>query len=121
MAPEPAVMRVDASAVDAQTTVVTIAGEVTFSNVNGLGRELASVLKGGARNLVIDLREVAFIDSSGLSALLTASAQARERGGAVALVHGPQPPSIFRFRGVERLLALYDSREAALAEMARAS
>ena len=61
------------------------------------------------------LREVAFIDSSGLSALLTASAQARERGGAVALVHGAQPPSIFRFRGVDRLLALYASREAALA------
>jgi anti-sigma B factor antagonist len=121
MLPEPAVMSVDASAVDAETTVVTIAGEVTFSNVNGLGRELASVLNAGARNLVVDLREVAFIDSSGLSALLTASAQARERGGAVALVHGAQPPSIFRFRGVERLLSLYQSREAALAEIARAS
>jgi len=117
MPPEPAVMSVETTAVDAETTVVTIAGEVTFSNVNGLGRELASVLKAGTRNLLIDLREVAFIDSSGLSALLTASAQARERGGAVALVHGAQPPAIFRFRGVERLLSLYDSREAALADM----
>ena len=114
MAPEPAIMSVEASAVDAQTTVVTIAGEVTFSNVNGLGRELASVLSAGARNRVIDLREVAFIDSSGLSALLSASAQARERGGAVALVHGAQPPSIFRFRGVDRLLALFASRDEAL-------
>ena len=26
-----------------------------------------------------------------------------------------EPPSIFRFRGVDRLLALYGSREAALA------
>ncbi len=117
MPPEPAGMRFEAAAADASTTVVTVAGEVTFSNVNGLGRELASVLNAGARNLVIDLREVAFIDSSGLSALLTASAQARERGGAVALVHGAQPPSIFRFRGVERLLSLYDSRDAALADM----
>jgi anti-anti-sigma factor len=117
MPPEPAVMSVQADAVDAQTTIVAIAGEVTFSNVNGLGRELASVLNAGARNLVIDLREVAFIDSSGLSALLTASAQARERGGAVALVHGADPPSIFRFRGVERLLSLYESRDAALADI----
>ena len=117
MPPEPAVMSVQADAVDAQTTIVAIAGEVTFSNVNGLGRELASVLKAGARNLVIDLREVAFIDSSGLSALLSASAQARERGGAVALVHGADPPSIFRFRGVERLLSLYESRDAALADI----
>ncbi len=115
MPPEPAVLSVETTAVDAETTVVTIAGEVTFSNVNGLGRELASVLKAGTRNLLIDLREVAFIDSSGLSALLTASAQARERGGADALVHGAQPPSFFRFRGVERLLSLYADREAALA------
>jgi anti-sigma B factor antagonist len=112
---EPAVMTARADALDAETTIVSIAGEVTFSNVNGLGRELAAALQAGARNLVVDLREVAFIDSSGLSALLTANAHARERGGAVALVHGAEPPSIFRFRGVERLLSLYRSRDDALA------
>ena len=115
MPPEPGAMSVQAEAVDAQTTVVALAGEITFSNVNGLGRELAGALQAGARNLVIDLTAVEFIDSSGLSALLTASAQARERGGTVALVHGERPPPIFRFRGVERLLALYRSRDEALA------
>jgi anti-sigma B factor antagonist len=115
MPPEPGSMSVHSDAVDSQTTLVAIAGEITFSNVNGLGRELDGALQGGARNLVIDLTAVEFIDSSGLSALLTASSQARERGGAVALVHGERPPSIFRFRGVERLLALYGSRDEALA------
>jgi anti-sigma B factor antagonist len=113
--PEPGAITLRTDAVDSVTTVIAIDGEVTFSNVNGLGRELAGALQAGARNLVIDLTRVEFIDSSGLSALLTASAQARERGGGVALVHGPEPPSIFRFRGVERLLALYPSRDAALA------
>ncbi len=63
---------------------------------------------------MIDLTEVTFIDSSGLSALLTASARARERGGAVALVLAQgEPPSIFRFRGVDRLLvALPEPAEA---------
>ena len=32
-----------------------------------------------------------------------------------------EPPSIFRFRGVDRLLALYPSREAALAGLGRFS
>ena len=115
MPPDPGAMTLQVDAVDARTTLVAIGGEVTFSNVNGLGLELAEALEGGARNLVVDLTEVAFIDSSGLSALLTASAAARERGGSLALVHGAQPPPIFRFRGVERLLALYATREAALA------
>jgi anti-anti-sigma factor len=97
------------------TTVVPVGGEVTFSNVRDFDRRLERAFDDGARNLVIDLSEVTFIDSSGLSALLTASKRARERGGAVALVLAQgEPPSIFRFRGVDRLLALYPSREAAL-------
>ena len=95
--------------------IVAVAGEVTFSNVG----ELTAAWRPRCvkpRQLVVDLTDVTFIDSSGLSALLTASTQARERGGAVALVLADgEPPSIFRFRGVDRLLALYPSREAALA------
>jgi anti-sigma B factor antagonist len=102
------------------TTVVPVRGEVTFSNVRGLESELDRAFGDGARNLVIDLTDVTFIDSSGLSSLLTASARARERGGTVALVLADgEPPSIFRFRGVDRLLALYPSREAALEGLSR--
>ena len=97
--------------------VVEVTGEVTFSNVNGLGRQLETALEKAA-SVIVDLSTVTFIDSSGLSALLTASAQARERGGSLALVLGDgDRPSIFRFRGVDRLLALYPSRDAALAAL----
>ena len=103
---------------DPVTVAVGVAGEVTFSNVSGFQHALERALESGARNLVIDLTAVSFMDSSGLSALLTASSRARDRGGAVGLVLAEgEPPSIFRFRGVERLLALYPSRDAALAAL----
>jgi anti-sigma B factor antagonist len=93
------------------TLAVVVAGEVTFSNVSGLERALT-----GATNYVVDVTDVTFMDSSALSTLITASARARKAGGTVALVlTADEPPSIFRFRGVDRLLALYPSREAALA------
>jgi len=96
------------------TTAVAVAGEVTFSNVVDFDRALAQALD-ESQNLVIDLTDVTFIDSSGLSSLLTASARARDAGGNVALVLADgEPPSIFRFRGVDRLLSLYPSRTAAL-------
>lgn len=99
--------------------VVEVSGEITFSNVGELNRRLNAALTGDTRHVVVDLTEVTFIDSSGLSALLTASKRARERGGEVALVvTTSEPPAIFRFRGVDRLLALYPSREAALAGLA---
>jgi anti-anti-sigma factor len=97
--------------------IVEVSGEVTFSNAGGLGARLEGALARAA-HIVVDLSDVSFIDSSGLSALLTASARARERGGSLALVLGDgDPPSIFRFRGVDRLLALYSSRDAALAAL----
>jgi len=99
--------------------IVAVTGEVTFSNVADLKGRLDAALDGDAQHLVVDLTDVTFIDSSGLSALLTASAEARRRGGRVALVLAQgEPPSIFRFRGVDRLHALYPSREAALAGLA---
>ena len=100
--------------------IVPVRGEVTFSNVTEFDRRLERTFGEGARNLVIDLSEVTFIDSSGLSALLTASSRARERGGAVALVLAQgEPPSIFRFRGVDRLLSLHVSREDAVHSLSR--
>ena len=97
------------------TTALAVSGEVTFSNVTDFDRALGQALDDGALNLVVDLTGVTFIDSSGLSSLLSASARTRGRGGAVALVVAQdEPPSIFRFRGVDRLLALYPTREAAL-------
>jgi anti-sigma B factor antagonist len=102
------------------TAIVPVTGEVTFSNVAELDRELTAALE-DATHLVVDLTAVTFIDSSGLSTLLKASARARERSGTVALVLATdEPPSIFRFRGVDRLLALYPSREAALAALSEA-
>jgi anti-anti-sigma factor len=101
-------MTIATEAVDADTLLVTVAGDVTFSNVERLAR----ALRADARHLVVDLTDVGFIDSSGLAALLAV----RERDGTVALVIGAEPPSIFRFRGVERLLTLHGSRAAALAD-----
>ena len=63
------------------TTAVAVAGEVTFSNVVDFDRALGEALDAGAQNLVVDLTDVTFIDSSGLSSLLTASARARDGGG----------------------------------------
>jgi anti-sigma B factor antagonist len=101
----------------AEPVVVSVDGEVTFTNVAGLGRRLEAALERSAR-LVVDLTHVTFVDSSGLSALLTASAHARELGGKLVLVLAQgEPPSIFRFRGVDQLLSLHTSRDAAFAAL----
>lgn len=97
--------------------VVTVRGDVTFGNAERLARDMHAALDSGASRLVVDVSEVGFMDSSGLSALLRAATTARRTDGSVVLVHEPGgPPSILRFKGVEQLMRMLPSREQALAE-----
>lgn len=100
----------------AGAVIVSLGGEITFANSERLARDLHAALDTGATRLVVDLSRVAFMDSAGLAALLRAAATARRTDATVALVHDPSgPPGILRFKGVEQLMRMFDSREAALA------
>jgi anti-anti-sigma factor len=49
--------------------------------------EVEELLARGARQLVIDMRQVRFVSSNGVSALLGAHVRMRKQGGSVALAH----------------------------------
>jgi anti-anti-sigma factor len=52
--------------------VVTAAGEIDISSAEAFGLELRRALSTGAQSVVLDLEQVSFIDSTGLTALLAA-------------------------------------------------
>ena len=80
-----------------QTRVVLI-GELDIASSEGLENELAAIEADSPGTLVLDLRRVEFIDSTGLRALIAADERARSEGRRLAVVRGPN--------AVERLLAL---------------
>jgi anti-sigma B factor antagonist len=95
--------------------LIAVSGELTFTNAEELRTAMATGLAGERTRLVVDISDVEFMDSSAMSALLRTSVDAGKEGRSVAVVHaGPEPPGIFRFKGVERLLRLYASRDAAV-------
>jgi len=67
------------------------------------------------KNLVVDLTDVEFCDSSGLSALLIAERKMRENGGVVKLV-GLQKKvlSLIRISRLDRAFSIHDSLAKAL-------
>jgi|tagenome__1003787_1003787.scaffolds.fasta_scaffold20725663_2 anti-anti-sigma factor len=78
---------------------VSVSGEVDLSTATRLRESLARVVdEHGAERLDVDLSEVTFLDSSGVSALLAAQALATDAGWDFAVVN-PQPP-------VRRVLAV---------------
>jgi anti-anti-sigma factor len=83
---------------DRERVVVRLAGDLDLVEAPAVARTLEELIEGGFHRVVIDLRQLSFIDSTGLRVLLTARDAARGRGTELALIRGP--------RHVERLLSL---------------
>lgn len=84
--------------------VVMAYGEIDLSSVDALGAELRGLLA-GYRRIVLDLRQVVFVDSSGLHCLLDVDRESRAAGSEFELVPGgPQVQRLFELtRTTDRL------------------
>jgi len=71
-----------------------LAGELDLESANALGALVGEHLDAGFPRLVLDLRAVTFMDSTGLHVLLEAQREARARG--VELSLSPGPPNVQR-------------------------
>lgn len=81
------------------TAVVVPAGELDLATAPALETALARAFaEVGSGRIVLDLRELDFIDSSGLRTLLTARRQAEQAGASFSLIAG--------HRGLERTLEI---------------
>ena len=83
---------------DGDIAVLHLDGELDLASVPLFQAELDSAAVGGAAKLLIDLRDLQFIDSTGLRTIFSAQANASERGQEFAVTHGSEP--------VRRLLAI---------------
>jgi stage II sporulation protein AA (anti-sigma F factor antagonist) len=85
------------------TLLLRLVGELDLAASGGFRDRVAKALAAGERNVVLDMTEARFIDSSMLKELLLANTAARGAGGRLVLTD-VQPP-------VERLLELTRVRE----------
>lgn len=92
---------------------VEVSGEIDLSVIEDLERQLAPVLDGAPDPLVVDLRQVEFLDSSGLRFLLALNEQAAAGRRRFALVAAGDPVSrVLELAGVsERLEIVSDPAE----------
>jgi len=67
------------------TVVLAVKGEIDLHTVPELREQLLGQLTTGTPIVVLDMADVSFIDSTGLSVLITALKRARSLGGDVKL------------------------------------
>jgi anti-anti-sigma factor len=88
---------------DGVATVV-VEGELDIATVPVLEGALSDLESGGARTLVLDLRGLRFMDSTGLRALLSARRRAHTAGRRLRLANlQPSVARVFEVTGVARL------------------
>jgi anti-anti-sigma factor len=74
---------------DADVSLV-LRGELDLSTVEQLEREVSSRVDGRPDLVVVDLRELTFLDSTGLRLMLRLHGHLQSTGGRLVLVKGPQ-------------------------------
>jgi anti-sigma B factor antagonist len=88
-------------------TVLEVGGEVDLSTAASLRTRIDEIVASGARRLVVDLTAVGFIDSSGLSALVSAMKAMRVAEGELMLVCGAESIfKVFTVTGLDRMFAI---------------
>jgi anti-sigma B factor antagonist len=92
--------------------VVAVSGELDLASSPALEEELDRVVASQTPLVVIDLRGLEFMDSTGLSVLIRAHQRAEESGQRFALVRGSQQVQrLLSLTGVAERLTLVDTPE----------
>jgi anti-sigma B factor antagonist len=87
---------------------LTLTGEVDVYSAPHLKEELVASIEGGCGNVIVDMEQVTFIDSSGLGVLVSGLRRARERGGVVRLVcTRDNVLKIFRITGLDKVFPIF--------------
>ncbi len=92
--------------------MIAVTGELDLASSPALEEQLAVAQETGAKLVIVDLRALEFIDSTGLGVLIKAHQHAQASGRSFALVRGPsQVQRLLGLTGLEDRLTVVDSPE----------
>jgi anti-sigma B factor antagonist len=107
----------ESTTVGGDCAVLRIGGEVDVYTAPQLRERVIELLAGGVRHIVADLRQVDFLDSTGLGALVGSLKRLRDHDGSLSLVTAADKIlTVFRVTGLIHVFALHASLPEAIAE-----
>lgn len=92
--------------------LVTLSGQIDSANAPALEQQLLDLIEAENKNLVLNFRDVTFISSPGLKALLAAQIRTRKKmppGEVVIAEISPKMKEILDLVGLHHLFKYYDS------------
>ena len=95
--------------------VIALSGEVDLYTAPEFKQQLLEVIGKGGKEVVVDLSETTFIDSTTLGVLVGGVKRLRPNGGQLSLVCSDRNiTKIFEITGLDRVFTIYETRDAAV-------
>jgi anti-sigma B factor antagonist len=101
---------------DGRVTILTVGGDLVVGDPESTFKKTVTrLLEDGQMNLLVDLRGVGFVDSSGLGALVRALTNSQKEGGQTKLLHaGPQVRRLLEMTKLDSVFEMHDDLEKAV-------
>lgn len=101
--------------------LLAVAGDLDMATAPSLTSAAMAVVDSGARDVIIDVRELAFCDSSGLAAFVQIATRVAPEGGRLAIA-GPQSivRRILEVSGLDEAFVVVPTVPDAIAELSAA-
>jgi anti-sigma B factor antagonist len=98
------------------TTVVAVGGEIDVYTAPRLRDKFTELVAAGSYDIIVDMQNVEFLDSTGLGVLVGGLKKVRAHEGSLDLVcNQDRLLKIFRITGLAKVFVIHESAEAALA------
>lgn len=96
-------------------SVVEVAGEIDVYTAPKLREQLVEIVESGQHHIVVDMRGVEFLDSTGLGVLVGGLKRVRQHDGSLRLVCSQERIlKIFRITGLTKVFPIHPTLEEAL-------
>ncbi|MDS4020064.1 MAG: STAS domain-containing protein [Candidatus Competibacter sp.] len=98
--------------------IVALSGRLVMADVPEVRRRLLQIVEQGSGKLVLNLEGVGFMDSSGLSVLVSVLKSARIKNGEVVLLGlTPIVRSLIELTRLQQIFEIFEDETAALARL----
>jgi len=92
--------------------VVNISGEVDLYNVSELKKTLFSVTDGANKSVIVDMKNVNYMDSSGIGALVAGQKKMKAHGGHFALMNIHEDVlNILKLATLDKFFKIYETED----------
>ena len=101
-----------------QTSIVTLSGRLDAHTVPQVRGVVTDLMDQGHHRILVDMSGVNFVDSTGLSVLVSGMKRCRQAGGDLVLAHLARPLRlIFELTRLDKAFEIFPDRATALAEI----